>query len=110
MQTWLSSSYGFPPSKPNRALHAQQFIFEFSKASGLSVDAGAAGRDHDGLHHGLRLDPESRFRPGIWRGDFSNAERLLKLFENGRLHSAVPVTLRLGALFSMPRPDRIRQG
>jgi hypothetical protein len=42
-----------------------------------------------------------RIRFGVWRGDVSNAERLLKLFENGRLHSAVPVTLRLGALFSI---------
>jgi NADH-quinone oxidoreductase subunit F len=32
------------------------------------LDAGAAGRDHAGPDHGLRLDPEGRFRPGFGRG------------------------------------------
>jgi hypothetical protein len=49
---------------------------------------------------GLHGD-HGRIRFGIWRRDFSNAERLLKLFENGRLHNAIPVTPRLGALFSI---------
>ena len=32
------------------------------------VDAGAAGGHDDGVHHGLRLDPEGRFRPRFGRG------------------------------------------
>ena len=42
-------------------------------------------------HSGIRFRIRSR--------DFSYCERLLKLFENGRFHNAVPVTPRLDALF-----------
>jgi hypothetical protein len=72
---------------------------------GRLVDAGAAGRHHDGLHDGLRLDPEGRFRPRLGRGDRDGRHHL----HGARLPAHRPLLLRreLRPVHAVPRGHRL---
>ena len=72
---------------------------------GRLLDAGAAGRGDDGPDHGLRRDPEGRFRPGFGRGRGDGPHHL----HGPRLPARRPLLLqgKLRPVHAVPRGHRL---
>ena len=80
------------------------------------VDAGAAGRHHDGDRHGLRLDRQGRLDAGLGRGDRDERHALhgevaaapVVFLLRGVLRAVHAVPRRHGLAVARGRPDRAR--
>jgi NADH-quinone oxidoreductase subunit F len=85
---------------------------------GRVVGAGAAGRDDDGLHDGLRLHRQGRLDAGLGRGDRDGRDALhgqepaapVLLLQHESCGQCTPCREGTGWLWRLVEPHRTRQG